>query len=253
MLPRRKHSERPPDFKRFPFAPAHPLPPAPQLLWQPDSPPSPLSLWTKAQSTNKGTWSTPRPPFSCPPSVPLCVGAPSGSAEITTSTFPPQDQTSMGLLMWRQPCPHLPALPGKPLNFCLPYAAGQHQATGCWLLLGLSTQVQGLFRQLKLLELLWPGRSPGTSSWLYPPPSTSSAPSCSGRVGHAPGARPGNTGAPTHGQKARVVLTSHPFFHIYVALNLSMNRFFQKILPCSAHTTSHPVYCSHLLSGCPGL
>ena len=34
-----------------------------------------------------------------------------------------------------------------------------------------------------------PGRSPGTSSWLYPPPSTSSAPSCGGRVGHAPGAR----------------------------------------------------------------
>ena len=152
---------------------AHPLPPAPQLLWQPDSPPSPLSLWTKAQSTNKGTWSTPRPPFSCPPSVPLCVGAPPGSAEITPSTFTPQDQTSMGLLMWRQPCPHLPARPGKPLNFCLPYAAGQHQATGCWLLLGLSTQVQGLFRQLKLLELLRPGRSrahPTGSILPHPPP-----------------------------------------------------------------------------------
>lgn len=94
---------------------------------------------------------------------------------------------------------------------------------------------------------------PGTSNQLYPPPSTSSAPGYGGRVGHAPGARPENTGAPTQGQKARVVLTSHPFFHIYVALNLSMNRFFQKILPCSAHTTSHPVYCSHLLSGRPGL
>lgn len=161
-------------FQEASLCTSTPPPPAPQLLWQPDSPPSPLSLWTKAQSTNKGAWSTPRPPFCAtpPPSVPLCVGAPPGSAEITPGTFPPWDQTSMGLLTWRQPCPHLPARPGKPLNFCLPYAAGQHQATGCWLLLGLSTQVQGLFCQLELLELLWPGHSQAhpTSSILPHPP-----------------------------------------------------------------------------------
>lgn len=226
--------------------------PAPHLLWQPDSPPSPLSLWAEAQSTNKGTWSTPRPPFSCPPPVPLCVRAPPGSAEITLGTFPPWDQTSMGLLTWRQPHPHLPARPGKPLNFCLPYAAGQNQATGCWLLLGLSTQVQGLFRQLELLELLQPGHSrahPTSSILPHPPPRP---PAAVAEWGIPPGARPGSTGAPTQGQKARVVLTSHLFFHIYVALNLSTNRFFKKILPRSAHTI-HPVYCSHLLSGCPGL
>lgn len=150
-----------------------PPPLAPQLLCSQTSLPAPSPSGQKPSPQTRGLGAPHDLPSPALPPAPLCVRAPPGSAEITPGTFPPWDQTSMGLLTWRQPCPHLPARPGKPLNFCLPYAAGQNQATGCWLLLGLSTQVQGLFRQLELLELLQPGHSrahPTSSILPHPPP-----------------------------------------------------------------------------------